>query len=337
MEQAIQVDEKPSGVETQQIERRAHPRHAVDADAMLLLLHHGSHMPCRVIEIGLGGCRVQTRERFLAGILVRVELTFRIRGIAMRFSGVTEWTDDRHVAGIRFADVPARRLQELDELLQEVAEENAAKAEKQARELETPPAALVSRLSKPSPAAASTPAIATVRPTPNLVKAPEFPPKRIEPKPPAQPTTLSRALGALPAPVAQSPRPASAKPTRRERRTQSRQAVDTSAVIHLINVAARVHGRILDLSIGGCRIRTDEHFPVGIYTRVETEFQLEGLPFRLAGVTQAIHDRRHVGIRFLDMSERKREQVTQLMDEIEELRERQKQAGATGASEAIQA
>jgi hypothetical protein len=74
--------------------------------------------------------------------------------------------------------------------------------------------------------------------------------------------------------------------------------------------------------LGGCRIYTDERFPVGIYTRVETEFRLEGLPFRLGGVIQAIHDRRHVGIRFLDMSSRKREQLEQLVREIEELRER---------------
>jgi hypothetical protein len=74
------------------------------------------------------------------------------------------------------------------------------------------------------------------------------------------------------------------------------------------------------MSAGGCRIRTDERFPVGIYTRVETEFRLEGLPFRLGGVIQAIQDRERflVGIRFLDMSARKREQVEQLMQEIEE-------------------
>jgi hypothetical protein len=59
---------------------------------------------------------------------------------------------------------------------------------------------------------------------------------------------------------------------------------------------------------------------VGIYTRVETEFHLEGLPFRLGGVIQAIHNRNMVGIRFLDLSERKRQQVLDLIDEIEEIR-----------------
>ena len=113
-----------------------------------------------------------------------------------------------------------------------------------------------------------------------------------------------------------------ARPTPRDRRAQSRHEVDTSAVIHLINVGSKVHGRINDLSVSGCRIHTENPFPVGIYTRVETEFNLEGLPFRLGGVVQAIHDRdRHsVGIRFLDMSDRKREQVEQLIDEIEQMR-----------------
>ena len=123
--------------------------------------------------------------------------------------------------------------------------------------------------------------------------------------------------------AAQAAAPAHAKLTKRERRVQSREDIDTSAVIHLINVAARLPGRILDLSLGGCRIRTDERFPVGIYTRVETEFRLEGMPFRLGGVIQAIHDpeRRNVGIRFVDMSERRREQIEQLIEEIQELRE----------------
>ena len=77
---------------------------------------------------------------------------------------------------------------------------------------------------------------------------------------------------------------------------------------------------ILDLSLSGCRIRTEERFPVGIYTRVEIEFRLQGLPFRLGGVIQAIHDRNMVGMRFLDLSERKRQQVLDLIDEIEQMR-----------------
>jgi hypothetical protein len=88
-------------------------------------------------------------------------------------------------------------------------------------------------------------------------------------------------------------------------------------MILLPNVDSSLHGRILDLSLTGCRIRTDERFPVGIYTRVETDFRPQGLPFRLGGVIQAIHDRNIVGIRFLDINEQKREQVSGLIGEIE--------------------
>jgi hypothetical protein len=42
--------------------------------------------------------------------------------------------------------------------------------------------------------------------------------------------------------------------------------------------------------------------------------------FRLGGVIQAIHDRHHVGIRFLDMSSRKKEQLELLIEEIEDLK-----------------
>ncbi len=115
-------------------------------------------------------------------------------------------------------------------------------------------------------------------------------------------------------------KPQPARPPGRERRAQARHTVDNRAVIYLIDVAARVQGRILDLSMSGCRIRTDERFPVGIYRRVETEFKCDGLPFRLAGVVQSLHDKITVGIRFLDMSLRKREQLVQLMGEIEEMR-----------------
>jgi len=96
--------------------------------------------------------------------------------------------------------------------------------------------------------------------------------------------------------------------------------METRATVFFIDVRAQMAGNIVDLSMSGCRIRTDEQFPVGIYRRVETEFTFDGLPFRLPGVVQALHNRFTVGIRFLDMSSRKREQLTQLMEEIEEMR-----------------
>jgi hypothetical protein len=115
-----------------------------------------------------------------------------------------------------------------------------------------------------------------------------------------------------------------------ERRSQSRHAVDTSCKLLLIKTAISMPGRILNLSLGGCRIRTEERFNVGIYVRVEAEFYLHGLPFRVGGVSQAILDKNTIGVKFLDMSERRREQLSELMVEIAEAAALEPAAGLTG-------
>ncbi len=109
---------------------------------------------------------------------------------------------------------------------------------------------------------------------------------------------------------------------RAERRKESRFPVDGAAVLLLLNPGVRLRGRILDLSLHGCQFRTEDCFSIGIHHRVEIEFHVDGLPFRLAGVTQSIHDRHKVGVLFLNVSERKREQLIDLVAEIEALQKR---------------
>jgi len=333
--------------------------------------------PCRIVDLSLGGCRIETRERFLAGRLMRVEVSFRARGLALQFNGITQWTDGHCLLGVRFVDVPHRRMDELAEVLGEVKEVNAAKAvsaavEKQAakeqacQELDdlaegqcegqaadplanaetapepaiTAPVLTESPLGEePEVVAGSTVAIAEQAPQENSAgqgtdlaetvredREGKQAIPLVDPTPSATvqvaaPPVVEEQLSAPPGAEATGGSQATAKPSKRERRAQSRHGVDTSALIYLINVGSRLPGRIVDLSLSGCRIRTDERFPVGIYTRVETEFRLQGLPFRLGGVIQAVHDhdRHNVGIRFLDVSARKREQVEQLIEEIEEM------------------
>jgi hypothetical protein len=103
---------------------------------------------------------------------------------------------------------------------------------------------------------------------------------------------------------------------RTERRKEPRHTVDGTAVLHLLDPGVRLRGRILDLSLHGCQFRTDDCFPIGINHRAEIEFHLDGLPFRLPGITQSIHTARKVGVLFLDLSERKREQLVDLIAEI---------------------
>jgi len=330
----MEVEQRVEALAALPPERRVAPRMAVDEEATLLLVNRGTPVACRIVELSLTGCRMQMREQFLAGIEVRVEAAFRVRGIALRFSGVTEWTDDKYAVGIRFLDLTSRRRDELVDVLCEVAAENAAKAVKEAAEEQAARQAARMQATNTIPVderigLKPAPPVGPVLPIAGRMElAQEGIAKQAVNARAAIPSTVatprivvppaSRPSGSQPA--VKTP----AKPAPRERRAQSRHEIDTSAVIYLVNIGCRLPGRILDLSLGGCRIRTDERFPVGIYTRVETEFRLEGLPFRLGGVIQALHDRERllVGVRFLDMSQRKREQVEQLIEEIEEMRTR---------------
>jgi hypothetical protein len=133
----MQADQRLEGIRARQPERRKAPRLAVDEEAVLVLVHHGSRVPCRILELSLTGCRLSTRDRFLAGTLVRVETAFKVRGMAFRLSGVTEWTDGKNRVGIRFLDLTARRRVELVEVLGEIAAEQAARAVKQAAQAQS--------------------------------------------------------------------------------------------------------------------------------------------------------------------------------------------------------
>jgi chemotaxis protein histidine kinase CheA len=330
----MEAEERAEGAGTQQPERRSSRRLAVDEASVVLLLGHGLPMECRVLDLSLEGCRIRTRERFAAGSRAHIEACFKINGIAFRFSGVTQWTDGGNLVGIRFENVPVRRREELAEVLSELEAAEAAKAAKAAKAREQAAQEEAERLAREQAAREAAERLARQQEEARRAaeraklrqdEAQLAAQQKVTPQPFVRPQPVAMAKPIAVAQPVEMPKPAEtkppAKPAARERRAQSRHEVDTSAVIFLINIGSQLHGRIRDLSAGGCRIRTDERFPVGIYTRVETEFRVDGLPFRLGGVIQAIHDRERllVGIRFLDMSPRKREQLEQLIEEVAEL------------------
>jgi hypothetical protein len=298
MEAAEKVEELATGCQ----DDRTVPRYGMDEDAHLLLVKQSFIVPCRILDLSLDGCRLYSPERLPVESMMCVEVNFKVKGLPFRFCGLVQWTDCRHLAGIRFASVPRRRREELVETLSEFKAEKVAKAAEQVPEKQ-----------------ATEERPAEMRVAEEQTAAPK----------PSEQETLAQTLVQVPAQAmtAQTVAPANATPSKRERRESFREAVETSAVIDLIKIASRLPGRILDLSLSGCRIRTDDSFPVGIYTRIEVEFRLGGLPFRLGGVIQGVHDRHTVGIRFLDLSSRKREQVEQLMEEIREKKEAEQGIG----------
>ena len=291
----MDVDYKAGCASDNPRNRRCQPRYAVDEDSMMLLVSHGLSLESHVLDLSLDGCRLRMQHRYTAGTRTRVEVTFKVNGIVFRFLGVIQWSDGKCLVGVRFVEMASRRREQLAEVLCEMEAAAAARAAQEAAE---------------RAAAESAAREQTAREARELAEREARAWAEIQ-------EAAHRAEAAHEAAALQLSSPAQAK---RNRRAQARHEVDTKATIFLIKIGSTLRGRIVDLSASGCRIRCAERFPVGIYTRVETEFHLEGLPFRLGGVIQAIHDRNYVGIRFLDVSQRKREQVEQLIAEIAELR-----------------
>jgi c-di-GMP-binding flagellar brake protein YcgR len=258
-------------------ERRAHPRYSVEGRAQLLLVSPGILLESQIIDLSLGGCRLHVLERCAAPARSRVEVVFKANGIAFRCLGTVQWTGEGSLLGVRFAEMAPRRRDQLADVIAELKADTEAQLAKEAAEREA--------------AAALAAQMALAEQDENSGDA-------------ETQTVAAKGLGA-----------ADRSPL--SRRLYARHDVETTATLFLVNVGSKLGARILDLSVGGCRIRTEERFPVGIYTRTEIEFRLAGLPFRMGGVIQTVHDRYTVGIRFLDLSARKRQQVEQLIAEFE--------------------
>lgn len=305
-------------------ERRVAPRFVVDGPATLFILNQASTLPCRILDLSLSGCRIQTKAHFKPGHLVQVEVGFSVNGMQFRLGGVCQWASGRGQIGVRFSEIPMRRKEELLDLITEVREkaettkaktDEAAEASTNASSaapVEGPPQAggprLVITPVAIAPKVNSKAPVAQAASGPATSAAPMSGPQLL-----ATPVAAQSTAEAASESGANQHTPA----PRLERRSQTRHEVDTSAMVYLIKIRSQIPGRIVDMSLNGCRIHTTDRFHVGVFTRVEVEFQLAGLPFRLAGVIQAIHGRQQIGIRFLDMSERKRKQVEILIAEIE--------------------
>ncbi|MGB6192897.1 MAG: PilZ domain-containing protein [Terracidiphilus sp.] len=108
--------------------RRRDARHAVDGPASLMLVHHGADIPCRLVDLSLGGCQIYAEKPFLAGPMVRVEVVFQVIGEAFRIAGVTQWTRGRQRVGVRFLDVSERKRNALMQLIKEIEEYNMRRA-----------------------------------------------------------------------------------------------------------------------------------------------------------------------------------------------------------------
>lgn len=322
-------------------ELRSHVRFPVDEDATLLVLNRNQLLRCRVINLSQNGCRIHSRELRLA-TGTNVEITFKVNGIGFRFSGNIRWNQHNH-AGIHFPRRLSRQSEDLRLVLAELEIKVRQKEAEAAAAAPPPPIALPVQPSQDTPQSGTSSQLG--EPQPALLpqragKLLEMLPDRRPPQPadapphpakaPAAPTSSPVPAAASPAHVQQPSQPPVV--TGRDRRVHARESIDTSAILFVVKSGSRIDGRIVNLSPGGCCVQASDRFTLGIYTRVEVEFRLQGLPLRLGGVIQAVREQRVIGVRFLDMSERKHAQVAELIAEIHDLHQSEPGAGEPGAA-----
>lgn len=248
----------------------------------------GSEYPCTIVDVSLSGCCVRTESRFLPGNLANVEVVLPILGMVLRLVGKTQWVTRANLIGIIFLHPSSRSKNQLAGLLTCLVDQGDTEELRKA--------------------------VVEAAMTGNTYLDMEFPDAWLQtPKPTPIPKEV-REVQERPAP-----------PPRAERsdfegsgavQTQDKKA--WPAVLRLLKDNTQQKGAITGLRLEGCRLHTAESCVAGIHARVEVDFQMRGLPFLLAGVTEDVHNNKTVDIRFLEMSFRKRQELAELIEELRE-------------------
>lgn len=100
-----------------------------------------------------------------------------------------------------------------------------------------------------------------------------------------------------------------------DRRTCPRFALEEPSAIVVLNQGIGFRCNVLDLSISGCRLRTGSRFPGSAWDCVEISFQLGGVALRINGEIQWIDGRQKAGIRFMNLTMRRREELAKVLAE----------------------
>jgi hypothetical protein len=300
------VDQYPETSLTMRHEQRKYLRFPVEGEAMLFAPQLESAICCHMIDLGFEGCRLSRTDDAPIQPGMTVEIAFRLDGTLFRFPGTIQWSAKGTILGLYFTKMSDSHKNELADLLGAMHEEMEAR-EKETREK----AKQEGKQEKDTQAKPSEPS-----PQENVQANTLHLVSASAPKSPAEDSKETTSM---------SPDPVAIKPDARrmrERRVHNRHEIDSLARVLFLSIHSRVTGKILDLSLGGCRIRAQQLIPVGAYRRVEVEFMVDGLPLLLPGVTQALHDKFTIGIRFVEMTERKRGQLQTVIDELEDKNKR---------------
>ena len=137
--------------------------------------------------------------------------------------------------------------------------------------------------------------------------------------------------------MAESNAGAGGKRSGRERRSWERYGFG-EAQGKLLYGHAAMSCRFIDISLGGCCVRTEKRFAAGALAKLEVLFDLHGMPQRIAGITQWTGKGNELGIRFVHATPQAKNQFAALLTGLidETAAAAVKEAVATAASAPVQ-
>ena len=91
------------------------------------------------------------------------------------------------------------------------------------------------------------------------------------------------------------------------------------ADLRVLPNGAKETGSLVNLSKRGCCFLADDSLRGCEGTPIEMHLKVRGIDLRVRGIIRHVHQWRRAGIEFVDLSERKREQIEELMGELGEL------------------
>ncbi len=250
------------------------------------LVYKGISYPCQAIDISIGGCCLRLEQPFPDGALASVNLALSIFGIRLRIGGVTQWIRGDNMVGVRFIHPSARSKNQLASFLTCLVDQTAADFVREALAA--------------APSNSAVGAILVPEPIPGEPVAPVVAQPQEQDTPAEEPTSEEEQFKMVEA-------------TQEELNLKLE---DSPAHLHLLNPVVDIHGSVIELHSEGCRFRTAAKFQLDLYSRVELHLRFRGLQLKLPAVVSEICDAHTAAVRFLGLSERKHEQLGEILAEL---------------------
>jgi len=114
-------EQERRGVQEATIDRRQHPRYAVDALAEVLLADGSLLFRGRVLDISVAGCYIETEARLRMRQRTPVEMVFWLKNIVFRIRATSRMVRPGQGAGFLFEDMSVMTRAGLEALIAELS------------------------------------------------------------------------------------------------------------------------------------------------------------------------------------------------------------------------